>query len=234
MNILIACEESQRVCEAFREKGHNAFSCDIQECSGGHPEWHIKGDVTNILSPNSINSIIFKCQEGRHQYIKGCWDLIIAHPPCQYLTLSGNAWYNINKYGEKARQRQICRENAIAFFMKIANANCPRIAIENPIGIMSTHYRKPDQIIHPWQFALTEEENTKKSTCLWLKGVPPLIPEHTYEPNINYHEWLSSNGKIKRQTAWYYSTRCLPHSERAKAASKTFLGIAKAMAEQWG
>ena len=118
--------------------------------------------------------------------------------------------------------------------MKIVNANCPRIVIENPIGIMSTHFRKPDQIIQPWQFALNEEENTKKSTCLWIKGVPPLVPKYTTEPNIKYHEWISSDKKRKRQTIWYYKTRCLPHSERAKIASKTFPGIAKAMAEQWG
>lgn len=234
MNVLIACEESQRVCNAFRQKGHNAFSCDILDCSGGHPEWHIKGDVSNILSPNSIGTIIFKCQEGKHQYIKGCWDLIIAHPPCQYLTLSGNAFYNVDKYGIKAIERLSKRRQAIDFFLKIANANCPRIVIENPIGIMSTFFRKPDQIIQPWEFALSEYENTKKSTCLWLKNINPLVPLHTIEPNITYHKWIDKNGRAKRQTTWYYSTRCLPHSERAKIASKTFPGIAFAMAEQWG
>lgn len=234
MKVLVACEESQVVCKAFRERGHEAYSCDIVECSGGHPEWHILGDVSNILSPNSAGSIIFKCQVGRHQFIKGCWDLIIAHPPCQFLTLSGNAWFNVEKYGEKALQRQIYRNNAIDFFMKIATANCSRIVIENPIGVMSTYYRKPDQIIHPWEFALSEEENTKKSTCLWLKGVLPLIPLHSSEPDVEYHSWISSSGKVKRQTLWFYKTRCLPRSERAKIASKTFPGIAKAMAEQWG
>lgn len=234
MNVLIACEESQRVCKAFRERGHNAFSCNILECSGGYPEWHILGDVSNILSPNSIGSIIFKCQEGKTQYIQGPWDLIIAHPPCQYLTVTGNRWYNLEKYGHKALLRIKKRQEAINFFLKIANANCKRIVIENPIGIMSTNYRKPDQIIQPWEFALSEEENTKKSTCLWLKGVPPLIPRYDIEPYIKYHTWKTDNGKEKRQTIWYYNTRCMPYNQRAREASKTFPGIALAMAEQWG
>lgn len=233
MNILIACEESQRVCIAFREKGHRAFSCDIQGCSGGHPEWHIPIDVRAILNPERFIGIVFNTSDGEfHQVDK--WDLIIAFPPCTYLTLSGNRWYNISKYGDKAIKRNNDREKAINFFLTIANARCDRIAIENPIGIMSTHYRKPDQIIQPWQFAISQEEHTKKSTCLWLKNLPLLKPRYYKEPEIEYFTWIDKNGMQKRQTTWYYSTRCLTHSQRAKEASKTFPGIAQAMAEQWG
>lgn len=233
MNVLIACEESQRVCIAFREKGHRAFSCDIQGCSGGHPEWHIPIDVRKILNPESLIGIVFNTSDGNfHQVNK--WDLIIAFPPCTYLTLSGNRWYNISKYGDKAIKRNNDREKAINFFLTIANARCDRIAIENPIGIMSTNYRKPDQIIQPWQFAISHEEHTKKSTCLWLKNLPLLKPRYYKEPQIEYFTCIDKNGKQKRQTTWYYSTRCLTHSQRAKEASKTFPGIAQAMAEQWG
>ena len=118
--------------------------------------------------------------------------------------------------------------------MSFVFANCQRIAIENPIGCMSTEYRKPDQIINPYQFALTDEEKTMKSTCLWLKGLPELEPIHSEKPEIEYFEWVTPEGKKKRQSLWYYKTRCLPHSERAKAASRTFPGIGQAMAEQWG
>lgn len=159
--------------------------------------------------------------------------MLIAHPPCTYLTITGNRWFNIEKYGAAAEQRYIDREQAILFFMAFANAQCPRIAIENPVGIMSTRYRKPDQIIQPWQFALSEVEHVEKTTCLWLKGLPPLRPLATEKPPITYHEWVTPDGRKKRQTMWYYQTRCIPHAERAKAASKTFPGIARAMAEQW-
>ena len=237
MNILIACEESQSVCIAFREKGHEAYSCDVQECSGGHPEWHIKGDVCRILngaSDDYYRETGFYTQDDNWHPLPWKWDLIIAFPPCTYLTLSGNRWYNISKYGDKAIKRNNDREKAINFFLTIANARCDRIAIENPIGIMSTHYRKPNQIIQPWQFAISQEEHTKKSTCLWLKNLPLLKPKYYKEPEIEYFTWIDKNGKQKRQTTWYYSTRCLTHSQRAKEASKTFPGIAQAMAEQWG
>ena len=233
MNILIACEESQRVCIAFREKGHRAFSCDIQGCSGGHPEWHIPIDVRAILNPERFIGIVFNTSDGEFHRVDK-WDLIIAFPPCTYLTLSGNRWYSISKYGDKAIKRNNDREKAINFFLTIANARCERIAIENPIGIMSTYYRKPDQIIQPWQFAISQEEHTKKSTCLWLKNLPLLKPKYYKEPEIEYFTWIDKNGKQKRQTTWYYCTRCLTHSQRAKEASKTFPGIAQAMAEQWG
>lgn len=229
MNVLIACEESQAVCIEMRRLGHNAFSCDVQECSGGHPEWHIMGDVLPLINGRCE----FKTMDGKTHRIEGRWDLLIAHPPCRFLTLTGNRWYNVERYGQKAIDRLQEREKAIAFFMAFANADCLRIAIENPIGIMSSRYRKADQIVQPWQFALTEEENTEKATCLWLKGVSPLSPLNKEKPEISYHEWTTPDGKKKRQTTWYYQTRCLPHSLRAIAASKTFPGIARAFAEQW-
>lgn len=233
MNVLIVCEESQRVCTAFREKGHNAFSCDIVECSGGHPEWHIKGDALNFINRNKETGMMFHTMDGKSHFV-WYWDLIIAHPPCTYLTVTGNRWFNVERYGEKAAARLRLREDAISFFVAIANADCERIAIENPIGIMSTAYRKPDQILQPWQFATDEEEQTEKTTCLWLKGLDPLEPINKEKPDIKYHEWTTPSGKKKRQTMWYYKTRCLPHAERAAAASKTFFGIAQAMADQWG
>lgn len=153
MRILVACEESQAVTKGLRRLGHEAYSCDIQPCSGGHPEWHLQVDALELL--------------------KLKWDMIIAHPPCTYLTLSGNRWFSVEKYGQKAIKRLQDREDAIKFFMAFANADCPRIAIENPIGIMSSRFRKADQIVQPWQFALSEEEKTEKSTCFWLKGLPP-------------------------------------------------------------
>lgn len=229
MRVLVACEESQAVTIEMRKLGHEAYSCDIIECSGGHPEWHIMQDVLPMLNGNCS----FKTTDGTEHSIEGKWDMIIAFPPCTYLTVTGNRWFNVERYGEKAIQRQKDREEAIKFFMAFANADCPRIAIENPIGVMSTAYRKPNQIIHPWMFALSEEEKTEKQTCLWLKGLPELKPRHTTKPELAYHEWITPDGKKKRQTLWYYKTRCLQHSQRATAASKTFHGIAKAMAEQW-
>lgn len=229
MNVLVACEESQAVTIEMRKLGHTAFSCDIIECSGGHPEWHIKGDVLPLLNGNCI----FMTMDGEWHWLPGRWDLIIAHPPCTYLTISGNRWFNVERYGQQAIWRQAAREKAVRFFMAFANADCPRIAIENPVGVMSTRYRKPDQIIQPWQFALTEDEHTEKTTCLWLIGLSPLVPSLTEKPDFPYHEWTTPDGKTKRQTMWYYKTRCLPHAERARAASKTFPGIARAMAEQW-
>lgn len=185
MKVLVACEESQEVCKAFRAKGHNAFSCDIQECSGGHPEWHLRQNVIPLLSDK--------------------WDMIIAFPPCTDLAVSGARWFE-EKRADGRQQR------SIEFFNLFVNADCPRVAIENPIGIMSTEYRKPDQIIQPWMFGHGET----KATCLWLKGLPKLIPTKIVdgrEPRI-----------------W----KMPPGPERAKERSKTFPGIAKAMAEQWG
>lgn len=205
MKVLVACEESQEVCKAFRELGHEAYSCDIQDCSGGHPEWHLKQDVLPLLNEE--------------------WDLIIAHPPCTFLTVTGNRWFNVEMYGDRAIQRQKDREKAVEFFMQFVNAKCDKIAIENPIGYMSTAYKKPTQIIHPYMFG----DPARKATCLWLKGLPKLTPTNIVEPIIIHYQ----NGK-GTDNPWHMDTMKLPPKERAKARSKTFPGIAKAMAEQWG
>ena len=201
MKILLACEESQTVTKAMRDLGHEAYSCDIMECSGGHPEWHLQQDVTELLSQK--------------------WDMIIAFPPCTYLTVTGNRWFNIEKYGEKAIQRHKDREEAIKFFMMFANADCPKIAIENPVGIMNTHFRKPDQIVQPYNFG----DPYEKRTCFWLKGLPKL--EYTNEveppPRAVFHDG-------RTMATWYSNA---PKAERAKLRSKTFQGIADAMAQQW-
>ena len=204
MRILVACEESQAVTIRLRALGHEAFSCDLLECSGGHPEWHLQQDVTELL--------------------KQKWDMIIAFPPCTYLTITGNRWFNIEKYGEKAIQRHKDRKDAIEFFMMFANADCERIAIENPVGIMSTEWRKPDQIIQPYQFG----DAFEKKTCLWLKGLPKL--EHTNvvepEPRVQFESG-------KSMPKWYADAWKLSKDERARLRSKTFDGIADAMATQW-
>jgi hypothetical protein len=184
MKALVACEESQAVCIEFRKLGHEAYSCDILPCSGGHPEWHIQDDVSKHL-------------EG--------WDMIIAFPPCTHLASSGARWFP-----EKRKDGR--QQAAINFFMQMVNAPCDRIAIENPIGIMSTVYQKPDQIIQPWMFGHGET----KSTCLWLKGLPKLIPTDTVDG--------------REQRVW----KMPPSEDRAILRSKTFPGIARGMAEQWG
>lgn len=221
MKVLIACEESQEVCKAFRAKGHEAYSCDIQECSGGHPEWHIMGDVLPLLNGRCR----FQTMDGVLHETAGKWDLIIAHPPCTYLTVTGNRWFNVERYGEKAIQRHKDREQAIAFFMAFANADCPRIAIENPVGVMSTEYRKPEQIIHPYMFGNPE----RKATCLWLKGLPNLKETECVKPIVIRYK----NGK-GTDSPWHMNTSGLPKEERARIRSRTFHGTAKAMAEQWG
>lgn len=233
MRVLVACEESQRVCSAFRARGHEAYSCDIIDPSGGHPEWHIKGDVLPILNPPPIvltsippknASISFKTMDGTYHEISR-WDLIIAHPPCTYLTVTGNRWFNIEKYGDKARERWKLREEAIAFFMSFANADCDHIAIENPVGVMSTNWRKPDQIIQPWWFG----DPFEKKTCLWLKGLPLLKKTNEVKPEerVQY-----ASGKTL--PAWFAAAANLPAAERSRIRSQTFPGFAEAMAEQWG
>jgi hypothetical protein len=209
MRVLVACEESQAVTIQMRNLGHEAYSCDIQECSGGHPEWHIQGDVIEQLT-------------------KG-WDMMIAFPPCTHLAVSGAAWFEEKR--KDGRQQQ-----GIDFFMQIVNAPINKIAIENPIGIMSKIYRKPDQIIHPYYFG----DETSKATCLWLKNLPKLkhnktnnLFESTTWVNPKFTEYVCADGKIKKFSTtadkWYRNAE-----ERSKERSKTFPGIAKAMAEQWG
>ena len=204
MKVLIACEESQVVCKAFRAKGHEAFSCDIQDCSGGHPEWHIKRDVLEVIN------------EG--------WDIMIAFPPCTHLAVSGAAWFE-----EKRKDGR--QQEGINFFMEFTKTNIPKVAIENPIGIMSKIYRKPDQIIHPYYFGDPEP----KSTCLWLKNLPKLYHNKSVnlfdnevthvEPQYIYSE---KSGKRFSKIHWGWG------NDRAKERSKTFPGIAEAMSLQWG
>lgn len=229
MRVLVACEESQAVCKAFRERGHEAYSCDIIECSGGHPEWHITGDVLPLLDRvgngnNGWPDIYFITMDGAEHFVER-WDVIIAFPPCTYLTVTGNRWFNVERYGEKAIQRQKNREEAIKFFMTFAIADCMRIAIENPVGIMSSEWRKPNQIINPYEFG----DPFEKKTCLWLKGLPKLKPTNIVDvpPRKRF-----DSGKSMPQ--WYAEAWHMPKEERAKLRSKTFPGIAKAMAEQWG
>lgn len=198
MKILIACEESQAVCKAFRAKGHEAYSCDILPCSGGHPEWHLQQDIVPLLE-----------QE---------WDMIIAFPPCTHLAVSGAAWFE-----EKRKDGR--QQEGIDFFMKFANVKCPRVVIENPVGIMSSHYRKPDQIIQPYEFG----EPFSKKTCLWLKGVPKLVPTKLVDKGERI---TFASGKSMPK--WYSDAFRLPPKERSIARSRTFQGIADAMAEQWG
>ena len=226
MKVLVACEESQRVCTAFREKGHEAYSCDIMDCSGGHPEWHIKQDVLPLLNGHRI----FQTCDGERHGIIGEWDLIIAHPPCTYLSVAGNRWFNVEKYGEKAIKRMLDRDKAVGFFMEFVNADCEKICIENPIGIMSTRFRKPDQIIQPYMFG----EHARKATCLWLKGLNLLVPTDIvdageiksggYSSGAHADYVKDENGKILRWS----------DPQTSKIRSKTFPGIAKAMVEQWG
>jgi hypothetical protein len=204
MKILVACEESQAVTIELRKLGHEAYSCDIEPCSGGHPEWHLQQDVIPLL--------------------KEKWDMIIAFPPCTYLTVTGNRWFNVERYGEKAIQRQKDREEAIKFFMAFANADCDKIAIENPVGIMSSTWRKPNQIVNPYEFG----DPFEKKTCLWLNGLPELKPTNIVEKPPRKH---FDSGKS--MPAWYAEAWHLPKDERAKLRSKTFPGIARAMAEQW-
>ena len=216
--ILVACEESQAVCTAFRNKGFEAYSCDIIECSGGHPEWHIRQDVIPLLDGHCA----FTTDDGQMHSIPDKWDLIIAHPPCTYLCSAGQPWTNIERYGEKALERLSKREEAIDFFLQFINADCDHIAVENPVGIMSKRYRKPDQYIQPYEFG----HPTAKKTGLWLKGLPKLVPTEIVTPVTSY-AWdniRDENGKI---LAWN-------SDEIKKVRSKTFKGIAEAIADQWG
>jgi len=204
MKVLIACEESQTVCKAFRALGHEAYSNDIIDCSGGHPEWHLKMDALEAI----------KSQK---------WDLLIAHPPCTYLTVTGNKWMK-PEFADRFPTRQQDRKDAIEFFIEIANSDCERIAIENPVGIMSTVWRKPDQYIHPYYFG----DPHSKKTGLWLKGLQKLLPTNMVEPQM----YTYKDGR--KDPIWHVESMKLPPDKMAKVRSKTFEGIAKAMAEQWG
>lgn len=217
MKVLVACEESQRVCVAFRKLGHEAYSCDIQEPSGGHPEWHILGDALKAIEGWEVATM-----DGKMHDI-GRWDLLIAHPPCTYLTIAGNKWFK-SEFADRFPDRQKQRKEAVDFFMAIANADCDKIAIENPAGVMSSQWRKPDQYIEPYMFGDPE----KKKTGLWLKGLPLLKPTNIVEPVI-IHCKSGAN-----EPRWHMETMNLPKEERSRIRSQTFIGFAEAMAEQWG
>lgn len=219
MRVLIACEESQRVCSAFRNRGHEAYSCDIQDCSGGHPEWHILNDVLPLLDGDCH---FITCDGVKHT-INGQWDLIIAHPPCTYLTIAGQKYFDTGKYGKNAWQRMQNRNAAIAFFYRFVMAKCDKIAIENPVGIMATAYRPCDQMIQPYMFG----DAFEKQTCLWLKGLPRLIPTNVVQPPPRK---VAKSGK-STIAEWMSN---IPRGQRSTVRSKTFPGIARAMAEQWG
>jgi hypothetical protein len=194
--ILIGCEESQTVCKAFREQGHEAYSCDKLPCSGGYPEWHLQMDV-------------FEAIDSRE------WDLGIFHPPCDYLTVSGNKWFKDQpprlSGALVGAERREARERAAEFFMKLYNCKIPRVAVENPIGVMSSRFRKPDQVIQPWMFGHGET----KATCLWLRDLPLLVPTDIV------------SGREQRVF------KMPPSKDRNMLRSKTYDGIAKAMAAQW-
>lgn len=210
MKVLIACEESQAVTKAFRALGHEAFSCDILPCSGGHPEWHYQQDVFEVIDMG--------------------WDLMIAHPPCTYLSVAG-AWAMYKKDGSINEERLKNQNEALEFVRKLMDANIDKIAIENPISVISSQIRKPDQIIQPYEYG----HEATKSTCLWLKNLPKLIPTNIVSKG-SYKEWVDKKtGKTKRQSTWIFEAlnEAKTAAERRTLRSKTFQGIAEAMADQW-
>lgn len=208
MRVLIACEESQEVCKAFRELGHEAYSCDIQEPSGGRPEWHILGDALKAIEGGQVTTMDGQVHE------VGKWELLIAHPPCTHLSVSGSRWFT------EGKKPLWMLYDAAAFFLRFSAADVERIAIENPVSRMSSLWRKPDCVIHPWQFGHAEE----KTTCLWLKNLPALAPTKDVK-----NEMMRKSQRERERLHWLS-----PGPERAKLRSKTFPGIARAMAEQWG
>lgn len=229
MKILVACEESQAVTKELRRLGHEAYSCDIVDQSGGHPEWHIKEDVLPLLN----GSCIFTTTDGATHAIAGKWDVLIAFPPCTHLAVSGAKHFE----GKRADGRQ---REGIEFFCQFLTADCDRVAIENPVGIISGDYipqwfpdlaeryglpRRHSQIIQPYEFG----DPHKKTTCLWLKGLPLLTPTNIVEPDLISYK--CKNGKVA--TFSKYMVHGFSNGDRAKHRSKTFPGIAKAMAEQW-
>jgi hypothetical protein len=209
LKVLVACEESQAVTKAFRKLGHEAFSCDLLPCSGGHPEWHYQEDVFKVIDQG--------------------WDLMIAHPPCTYLAVSGARWL-YNKDGSKNQERYNNQQEAIEFVGRLMNAPIKYKAIENPISVISTEIRKPNQIIQPWQFG----DEAQKSTCLWLFKLPNLEPTNIVGKG-EFIEFIGNNGKLKKQPKWYFEAlkQAKTPEQRRTLRSKTFDGIANAMAKQW-
>lgn len=218
MRVLVACEESQTVCKAFREKGHIAFSCDLQECSGGHPEWHINGDCLSLLDGDCE----FVTQDGIKHTQVGEWDLIIAHPPCTYMSKAGARWMYPTA-GNISEERLKLAMEAKEFFFKMLNAKCKRIAVENPVPLKVVGLPEPTCSVQPYEHG----EPFSKKTCLWLKNLPPITPTNIVS---NYKPYLPSNtGGAKRGQKHSRGV-----AKNAKEASKTFKGVAQAMCEQWG
>jgi hypothetical protein len=209
MKILVACEESQAVTKELRKLGHESFSCDLLPCSGGHPEWHYQQDVFDVIN-------------------KG-WDMMIAHPPCTFLAVSGARWL-YNKDGSKNEERWKNQAEALDFVQRLMDAPIDKIAIENPISVISSNIRKPEQIIQPWMFG----DKAQKSTCLWLKNLPLLEPTDIVEKG-EFVEFISKKGVKKKQPKWYFDAlkNAKTPEERRTLRSKTFKGIAEAMAKQW-
>lgn len=236
MNILVACEESQAVTIELRKLGHEAYSCDIIECSGGHPEWHIMGDVLPLLNGRCS----FKTADGEEHRIDGKWDMIISFPPCTHLAVSGAAWFE--KKRADGRQRE-----AIEFFCQFLTADCDRISIENPVGIIAGQYIpkwfpdlaekyglpiKPTQVIQPYEYG----HAAKKTTCLWLKGLPNLVPTNIVDPGEFYvHNGIFLSVGASADMARDENGKIISWNDPRTALirSKTYLGVAKAMAEQW-
>jgi len=223
MKVLVACEESQTVCKAFRERGHEAYSNDVQKCSGGVPEWHILMDARA-----AINGGTMRLQNGGVLEVNR-WDLIIAHPPCTYLSSVATRHHSLKTSRENwIVARTLNRIEAMRFFMDCINANCDKIAVENPVGIMNSAFRKPDMIVQPYYFAESEEDEENyvtKTTCFWLKGLAPLLRRNVLPKPVidDFHP----SGKRK-----YWEDQIT--TDRARTRSKTFPGLARAMAEQWG
>lgn len=217
MKVLVACEESQRVCIAFRERGHEAYSCDIQECSGGHPEWHINGDVLPLLN----GSCEFTTMDRQSHRIEGEWNLIIAHPPCTYLTGGGAA--NIPRHPE----RIALGFEAAEFFIKILHAQCKHIAVENPPPMKRFNLPRYNQLVRPYMFG----ENNGKPLCFWLKNLPLLQPTNIIPLKQEMCRWVYKKTGQQKSCSKWYNTNTNDHNRHR---SKTFPGIAKAMAEQWG
>lgn len=234
MNVLVACEESQEVCKAFRALGHEAYSCDIQECSGGHPEWHVVGDCRYLITeccwicsrdPDIPDEMFgtFKTQDGKRHNLPARWDIIIAHPPCTYISNAGARWLFPN--GKLNQERwQKGREGA-EFLLYFLNAPCDKIAVENPIPSKIFHIPPYTQVIQPYEYG----HPYSKKTCLWLKGLPDLQPTEIVTEHIPY---VSSGSYSKTHDAKYKGASRKGGS--AKTRAKTFSGIARAMAEQWG
>lgn len=224
MRVLVACEESQRVCTEFRRLGHEAYSCDIIECSGGHPEWHIMQDVLPLLNGNCE----FDTMDGQHHVIVGKWDLLIAHPPCTYLSCVTTRHLSLRVTpAEKVVDRFWKLAKSAVFFMQCALSTAKHIVVENPMGFMSTLWRKPDFYVHPYYFAEDEkdaENYEKKRTCFWTKDLPELKRKTMLPAPPPKGYTVSGKPKNFEECAT---------GEMAKERSKTFPGIAKAMAEQW-